>query len=90
MLTIYHLILSSDGTFKVSPKNFLQLYTINVLVEQSSSSLVCAFILMGNKAAPTYVRVFQRISGHLNGNNPESIIIDFEQSLYFLSNYFKN
>jgi hypothetical protein len=67
---------SSDGTFKVVPKNFLQLYTLNVLVEQSS--IVSAFVLMGNKAAATYIRVFENIRGHLNGIAPQSVMIDFE------------
>ena len=48
---------SGDGTFKITPSNFLQLYTLNVLVEQSS--VPSAYILMCNKAADTYRRIFE-------------------------------
>ena len=61
------------------PKNFLQLYTLNVLVEQSS--IVSSFVLMGNKAAAKYIRVFENIRGHLNGIAPQSVMIDFEMGM---------
>jgi hypothetical protein len=44
---------------------------------------------MGNKVAPTYVRGFEVIRGHLQGNDPESIIIDFEHS-YNIFKYLNN
>ena len=53
--------------------------TLNVLVEQSS--IVSAFVLMGNKAAATYIRVFENIRGHLNGMAPQSVMIDFEMGM---------
>ena len=67
---------SGDGTFEITPSNFLQLYTLNVLVEQSS--VPSAYILMCNKAADTYRRVFEVLREHIEVG-PLSIMMDFEQ-----------
>lgn len=63
--------------FQVVPSNFLQLWTLNVLIDQSS--IACVYALMGNKEYDTYRRVLNVINGHINGVVPTSVVMDFEQ-----------
>lgn len=43
---------AGDGTFKVTPLAFLQLYTLNVLIDHSSIPAI--WILMANRQKQTY------------------------------------
>lgn len=54
----------------------MQLYCLNVFIGRSS--LPTAFIFMANRTARTYKRVFQVIFDCLNGQMPESFMLDFE------------
>ena len=53
----------------------LQLYTINVLIEQSSVG--AAYTLMANKAQATYIRVLSALHQSIQ-HLPLSVILDFE------------
>lgn len=53
----------------------LQLYTINVLIEQSSVG--AAYVLMANKAQMTYNRVLNALHQSIQ-QPPLSVILDFE------------
>uniref|UniRef100_A0A915MAD5 MULE transposase domain-containing protein n=1 Tax=Meloidogyne javanica TaxID=6303 RepID=A0A915MAD5_MELJA len=53
----------------------LQLYTINVLIEQSSVG--AAYVLMANKAQATYIRVLNALNERIQ-QPPLSVMLDFE------------
>ena len=53
----------ADGTFKVSPELFFQLYTIHG--EQQGSIFPCAFGLLANKTEATYTRFFREVFGRV-------------------------
>lgn len=59
----------------VVPSRMLQLYTINVLIEQSSVG--AAYVLMANKAQMTYNRVLNALHQSIQ-QPPLSVILDFE------------
>ena len=63
-----------DGTFKVCPDLFFQLYTI----QQNGNIYPCVFALLPNKTANTYVRFFQ-VFNRVD-NQPADILVDFERS----------
>ncbi|XP_030072563.1 FLYWCH-type zinc finger-containing protein 1 [Microcaecilia unicolor] len=67
-----------DGTFKISPELFFQVFSIHALVDKSALPLV--YVLMMDKKEETYVRVFRKLV-ELNGNlNPVSVLADFEKA----------
>lgn len=80
-------ILCVDGTFKVIPSPYLQLYTISIL--RNNSVFPVVFAVCKNKENLTYSRVFS-IRTQLNGNiNPKVIKTDFEiASINALANSF--
>jgi len=67
-----------DGTFKVSPALFFQLYTIHVVVPNSKYVFPCAYCLLPNKTHATYKRVFQILKTACQNLVPRICIIDFE------------
>jgi hypothetical protein len=65
-----------DGTFKVVPKPYVQLYTVSFLENHCVFHVV--FAVVKNKCQDTYQRIFETIS-QLNGDlNPITIKTDFE------------
>jgi hypothetical protein len=68
----------SDGTFKVVPKLFNQLFTIHALNYQTIIPTIYA--LMPNRRTDTYIRVFEAIKNLKPDLNPKSILTDFELS----------
>ena len=72
-----------DGTFKITPDFFCQLYTIHVL--QDGLMIPVIYGLLPNKETSTYKNFFRHIQDYCceNGLNfdPESFHIDFEMSM---------
>ncbi|CAF4496803.1 unnamed protein product, partial [Didymodactylos carnosus] len=66
-----------DGTFKVAPKLFQQLYTIHGYIRGKTVPLV--FCILPNKTQATYEEVFTEINTHLE-NLPHHINLDFEKA----------
>ncbi|CAG7729356.1 unnamed protein product [Allacma fusca] len=66
-----------DGTFKVAPHPFCQLYTIHGF--RLHASLPTLFALLPNKSEETYNRLFSTLKGLQNGLAPRSLMTDFEQ-----------
>ena len=66
-----------DGTFKVSPHLFYQLFTIHAL--RNGVCMPCVFCLLQNKTQETYTTVFTIIREHLPREwKPLSAMCDFE------------
>ena len=66
-----------DGTFKVCPDLYFQLYTIHG--QQNGNIYPCVFALLPNKTANTYVRFFQEVFNRVD-NQPADILLDFERA----------
>ena len=79
----------ADGTFKVVPQLFFQLYTVHAL--RNGYLIPCAYGLLPNKQENTYRHFFQQLCNFKQGLNPTSILTDFEQAaLNALSAVFPN
>jgi MULE transposase domain len=64
-----------DGTFRVAPALFTQLYTLHGLV---GSSMVCfAYFLLPDKSQATYIKMLQMVQSRTN-LNPSRFQTDFE------------
>ena len=69
----------ADGTFKVVPSLFFQLYTIHFeLVPGINSAAV--YCLVQNKTQAVYVRILDEIKRLIPLANPEKILLDFEKA----------
>ena len=70
----------ADGTFKVCPQVFFQVYTIHAQV--NGQILPCVFSLLPNKAKRTYDRLFQEIINLIPNfeDGPMSILLDFKRA----------
>ena len=74
-----------DGTFKVAPRVFFQLYTVHAVVNSKVTPLVYA--LLPNKTTPNYIRIFAKLHekiSELEGmtddfGGPTLMLLDFEQ-----------
>jgi len=75
-----------DGTFKIVPKLFLQLYTIYAKVgtEENAKVLPLVYALMTKKSEETYIRLFQDLNGfaaeHGYELNPQFLLTYSEQA----------
>lgn len=67
-----------DGTFKVAPKLFFQVFTIHSLVEHKALPMVYA--LMTDKTEASYNRLFDGLKNLQPALNPKSIMSDFEKA----------
>ena len=67
----------ADGTFKVSPELFFQLYTIHG--HQRGNIFPCVFGLLPNKTEATYTRFFREVFGQINEPVVTDILVDFER-----------
>ncbi|XP_034945928.1 uncharacterized protein [Chelonus insularis] len=66
-----------DGTFRVAPNNFSQLYTIiHGFMEGRSVPLV--YVLLPNKLKNTYIQVLKVLRRSLPNFSPSVIMVDFE------------
>lgn len=69
---------SCDGTFKTCPQLFMQLYTIHIIVNNTSVPLVYA--LLPDKREATYIRLFEVVKNLNASINPTGLMTDFERS----------
>src|ERR1043165_7426747 len=67
-----------DGTFKVVPELFFQLYTVQV--RAFGTVVPCLYVLLPNKTQGTYVRLFDEIKVLLPHVIPRTITMDFEKA----------
>ena len=65
-----------DGTFKVVPKHFYQLYSIHGSVKRNITPL--AYMLMSRKSEANYKRVYNTVVSLTPLFNPSLFLIDFE------------
>lgn len=68
-----------DGTFKVVPDMYFQLYTIHAVVAENEVFPV-VYALLPNKKSSTYVRLFDILKRYKPGLRPETVICDFERA----------
>lgn len=67
-----------DGTFKVVPELFYQLYTVHALVQ--TNVFPCIYALLPNKTQATYNRLFRELHGVTNAASPTTVLMDFEKA----------
>lgn len=65
-----------DGTFKVAPQQFHQLFVIHAIKQGVTYPAV--FCLMENRTQETYTKIFQEVKRALPGWEPENAMGDFE------------
>ena len=70
----------ADGTCKVCPEVFYQLYTVHG--QRNGRIFHCVFALLPNKHENTYNRFFQTLVNQVTnlGNDPKDLLVDFERS----------
>ena len=68
----------ADGTFKVVPEQFFQLYTIHA--EKGSTIIPCIYALLTNKTQATYRKLCTKILEINPELNPFLIMVDFEKA----------
>ena len=68
----------ADGTFKVVPSQFFQLYTIHC--EKDGYIIPCVYALMTNKREVTYNKLFKNLIEIEPDLNPSHIMVDFEKA----------
>ncbi|CAF1284973.1 unnamed protein product [Rotaria sordida] len=67
-----------DGTFKVTPTIFYQLYVMHVVYRKAVIPVI--FALLPNKTQQTYQRLINELVQICPAWNPKSIMMDFEQA----------
>ena len=67
-----------DGTFKVVPELFFQLYSIHA--EFEGLVIPCVYALLSNKEESTYDTAFRKLLEIEPALNPQSIMVDFEKA----------
>jgi len=68
----------SDGTFKIAPLLFGQVYVI--LAEYQDSVLPLVYVLLPDKQSKTYNKMFSMLKNLRPDLNPSSVSCDFEQA----------
>ena len=68
----------ADGTFKIVPEQFFQLYTIHA--EKDSMIIPCVYALLTNKSESTYKKLFRKLLDIRPELNPFFIMVDFEKA----------
>ena len=70
----------ADGTFKVCPEIFFQLYTMHG--QRDRRTFPCVFPLLPNKNKTSYSRLFKQLFQLANnlGNGRYDVLVDFERS----------
>ena len=66
----------ADGTFKLSPKMFYQLYTVHI--QGPGIAPACVYGFLPNKTESTYKRFLDILLSLLPNADPEKVLIDFE------------
>ena len=68
----------ADGTFKVTPPIFAQVYSIHA--SQHGDLVPAFYCLLPNKAQETYERLFRAVRQLIPNAHPTSFLVDFEMS----------
>ena len=68
----------ADGTFKVVPSQFFQLYTLHC--EKDGYIIPCIYALMTNKSEIAYRKLFSKLVELEPELNPTRIMVDFEKA----------
>ena len=68
-----------DGTLSTVPPQYTQLYTVHGL--NHGRNIIGAYGLLPNKRLDTYVEFLNEVRNLTNQVNPQSVMIDFEQSM---------
>ena len=68
----------TDGTFKVCPEIFYQLYTIH---GQRNGQIFPVFCLLPNKTLATYRRMLQQVFDRVGDNWLQDVLVDFERAV---------
>ena len=71
--------LYADGTLKIVPDHFLQLYTLHV--EKDGFVFPCVYALMTSKSEENYLRLFRKLLEFEPAFNPAAIMVDFEKAV---------
>lgn len=80
----------ADGTFKVVPELFFQLYTIHFQYK-SGCNPAALYCLLPKNTQHSYTRMVQNIKTILPNSNPRTILLDFETAaMNAFSNEFPN
>ena len=81
---LQHLVSSEvwyvDGTFKIAPKLFSQVYI--VLAQRFSGVIPIIYALLPNKQRATYLKLSEMLKECVPTINPKSIICDFEVAAF--------
>ena len=67
-----------DGTFKVSPNVFYQVFTIHALIDGSAYPFI--YVLLSDKLEEIYLRVLRKLKEMQPTLNPSSIMADYEKA----------
>ena len=71
----------ADGTFRVAPKPFLQVYTVHGF--QNGSVVPCCYFLLADKKQPTYKQAWEILFQLLHPDEPEpALLVDYEKASY--------
>ena len=68
----------ADGTFKLCPEIFFQLFTIHITINGYNPP--CVYILLPNKTEKTYNRMLDAIKTLIPRAEPTRIMLDFEKA----------
>ena len=68
----------ADGTIKVVPEQFFQLYTINA--QKGGIIITCVYALLTNKSELIYTTLFTKLFDIRPELNPFFIMADFEKA----------
>lgn len=68
----------ADGTFKVSPAGYSQLYTIHGT--RNGINIPCVFALLPNKLEATYTALLRKLLEIQSGLQPTTVVTDFEMA----------
>ena len=68
----------ADGTFKICPELFYQLYTIHG--QKNGQIFPSVFCLLPNKTEETYMRMIEVVLQHVGNHRLQSIMVDFERA----------
>ena len=72
----------ADGTFKVSPALFFQIFTIHAIIDDGKTVLPAVYCLMTSKRQDMYNILFARLKAKSPQLNPLTCVMDFEAAAH--------
>lgn len=76
----------SDGTFKMSPTPFKQIYVIRA--KSDKVYVTMAYVLLTNKKEEQYVKMFRQLQLMCHGFQIHNLMIDFENGVRYVPSSF--